>query len=145
MAIWLPEGYPRSSPIVYVVPTPDMIIKPNHSFVDRSGIVNSPYMQNWAGQRSSLVDMCHDAGIMFGQDPPLFSKPPGDLHRKCRSADCILCLHAAVLHGELARGPAWLTCAMTQASCLARTRRCSLNLQVMYTWELLQYTLVFVL
>ena len=45
--IWLPEGYARQPPIMYVVPTPTMIIKPNHSFVDASGVVLSPYVRNW--------------------------------------------------------------------------------------------------
>ncbi len=37
VAIWLPEQYPLAAPLVYVVPTPDMVIKPRHSFVDPSG------------------------------------------------------------------------------------------------------------
>ncbi|KAL0026775.1 hypothetical protein WJX77_000858 [Trebouxia sp. C0004] len=48
VSLWLPERYPNLAPIMYVVPTPDMIIKPRHAFVDASGV-----------------------------DPPLFSKPPG--------------------------------------------------------------------
>lgn len=36
-AIWLPERYPLAAPMAYVVPTPDMVIKPRHSFVDASG------------------------------------------------------------------------------------------------------------
>ena len=45
--IWLPEAYARQPPIMYVVPTSTMIIKPAHSFVDASGIVSSPYVRNW--------------------------------------------------------------------------------------------------
>lgn len=37
VAVWLPERYPLAPPLVYVVPTPDMVIKPRHSFVDASG------------------------------------------------------------------------------------------------------------
>lgn len=37
VAIWLPERYPLAGPLAYVVPTPDMVIKPRHSFVDASG------------------------------------------------------------------------------------------------------------
>ncbi|KAK9813095.1 hypothetical protein WJX72_008931 [[Myrmecia] bisecta] len=77
VSAWLPEAYPRAPPIFYVVPTPDMIIKPRHSFVDASGIVASPYIQNWVFPRANLVDMCTDTSIQFGQDPPLFSKPKG--------------------------------------------------------------------
>jgi ESCRT-I complex subunit TSG101 len=56
VAIWLPEGYPRGPPMMYVVPTPDMIIKPRHSFVDASGVVLSPYVRNWLyPRRAPLV------------------------------------------------------------------------------------------
>lgn len=37
VAVWLPERYPLAPPLVYVVPTPDMVIKPRHTFVDASG------------------------------------------------------------------------------------------------------------
>ena len=40
--VWLPEAYARQPPIMYVVPTSTMIIKPSHSFVDASGVVSSP-------------------------------------------------------------------------------------------------------
>lgn len=41
----------------YVVPTPDMVIKPRHAHVDPSGLVQSPYMRNWAYPGSNLRDM----------------------------------------------------------------------------------------
>ncbi len=47
VSVWVTERYPRQAPIVYVNPTPDMIIKPRHSFVDASGLVNSAYLRNW--------------------------------------------------------------------------------------------------
>jgi ESCRT-I complex subunit TSG101 len=34
---WLPERFPLAAPICYVKPTPDMMIWPNHAFVDSSG------------------------------------------------------------------------------------------------------------
>lgn len=77
VSLWLPERYPNVAPIMYVVPTPDMIIKPRHAFVDASGVVNSAYLRNWSQPHSTLMIMCNDVSIQFGQDPPLFSKPPG--------------------------------------------------------------------
>eukprot|EP00192_Tetraselmis_astigmatica_P003535 CAMPEP_0117683480 /NCGR_PEP_ID=MMETSP0804-20121206/20424_1 /TAXON_ID=1074897 /ORGANISM="Tetraselmis astigmatica, Strain CCMP880" /LENGTH=544 /DNA_ID=CAMNT_0005494079 /DNA_START=172 /DNA_END=1804 /DNA_ORIENTATION=- len=77
VAIWLCEDYPRQPPVVFVEPTPDMIIKPNHSFVNPSGRVDVLYLREWVFQRSNLVDLCWSLGISFGEDPPLFSKPPG--------------------------------------------------------------------
>eukprot|EP00803_Ostreobium_quekettii_P002109 evm.model.scf_1113EXC.1 EVM.evm.TU.scf_1113EXC.1 scf_1113EXC:1500-6638(+) len=77
VAVWLPDNYPHQAPIVYVTPTPDMIIKPGHTHVDPSGLVMTPYFQHWSPPRSNLVDMAYDMSITFGQEPPLFSKPPG--------------------------------------------------------------------
>lgn len=77
VVMWLPENYPRQSPFVYVTPTHDMIIKPNHSFVDPTGLVRSIYINNWQYPRSNLNEMAHDTAIQFGTEPPLFSKPPG--------------------------------------------------------------------
>ncbi|KAK9828078.1 hypothetical protein WJX81_000655 [Elliptochloris bilobata] len=74
--VWLPEGYPRVAPLAYVVPTPEMVIKPHHSFVEPSGQVHSSYLRNWTAPRSNLVDMSHDMSIQFGQEVPLYSKPP---------------------------------------------------------------------
>ena len=52
IAIWITRDYPREPPIVYVVPTGDMLVKPgNH--VDVSGRSNIEYMQNW--ERKSEV------------------------------------------------------------------------------------------
>jgi len=45
--LWLPDRYPLEAPMLYVRPTPDMIIKPRHSFVDASGFVRSSYVVNW--------------------------------------------------------------------------------------------------
>lgn len=77
VSVWLPEQFPWTAPILYVVPTPDMIIKPRHSFVDPSGLAMTPYLRHWTYSQSNLCDMAHDTSIQFGQDPPLFSKPPG--------------------------------------------------------------------
>ena len=46
VAIWIPLQYPNESPIVYVVPTSDMLVKAG-KFIDISGKCNIPYMQGW--------------------------------------------------------------------------------------------------
>lgn len=73
---WLLEGYPRSQPCVFLTPTPDMIIKSNHKHVDASGLVSTPYLKQWSYPASNLRDLTHTLSIHFGQDPPLYSKPP---------------------------------------------------------------------
>ena len=68
VAIWLPEKYPRAPPIVYVVPTQDMMIKPRHSFVTPSGVVNSAYVQNWnfrcGSLQSAAVNFCTNKPVL---------------------------------------------------------------------------------
>ncbi|KAL4433713.1 hypothetical protein ABPG75_000154 [Micractinium tetrahymenae] len=75
VAVWLSERYPLAPPFVYVVPTPDMVIKPRHTFVDASGLVNTLYITQWQYPASNLREMAQDMSMHFGEDPPLFSKP----------------------------------------------------------------------
>lgn len=73
--IWLPEPYPRSPPLVFLSPTRDMVIKPNHQLVDRSGLVaNAPYLRSWVFPSSNLVDLVRSLSHLFGLDPPLFTR-----------------------------------------------------------------------
>eukprot|EP00249_Psilotum_nudum_P013505 c24368_g1_i1 orf=342-1601(+) len=74
VTIWLLESYPRSPPRVFVTPTRDMIIKRPHRNVDASGLVGVPYLQNWVFPRSNLVELVRSLSLIFGQDPPLYSK-----------------------------------------------------------------------
>jgi ESCRT-I complex subunit TSG101 len=46
LALWLPLDYPRSPPISYVVPTPDMLVRPG-KFLDPSGRSSIPYLHDW--------------------------------------------------------------------------------------------------
>lgn len=51
MAIWVPEGYPRQAPLLFVEPTADMIISLQHAFVNASGNVRSSYIVSWDDSR----------------------------------------------------------------------------------------------
>lgn len=72
--IWLLESYPRQAPCVYVTPTRDMIIKRGHPHVNASGMVSIPYLQTWVFPSSNLVDLVRNLSLLFGQDPPLYTK-----------------------------------------------------------------------
>ncbi|XAR68467.1 hypothetical protein NMG60_11003587 [Bertholletia excelsa] len=74
IVIWLMESYPRHPPLVYVNPTRDMIIKRPHPFVNPSGLVSTPYLQNWIYPSSNLLDLARDLSLYFGRDPPLYSQ-----------------------------------------------------------------------
>ncbi|CAM0879649.1 unnamed protein product [Alopecurus aequalis] len=73
--IWLPEPYPRAPPLVFLSPTRDMLIKPNHPLVDRSGLIaGAPYLRSWVFPSSNLVDLTRSLSHLFGLDPPLFTR-----------------------------------------------------------------------
>ncbi|KAJ7954564.1 protein ELC-like [Quillaja saponaria] len=74
VVIWLMESYPRHPPCVYVNPTRDMIIKRPHPFVNPSGLVSTPFLQNWVYPSSNLADLASNLSILFGRDPPLYSQ-----------------------------------------------------------------------
>lgn len=77
VTFWLLEDYPKKAPRVFVTPTRDMIIKRPHRHVDPSGSVSVPYLDNWLYPRSNLVELVRSLSLIFGQDPPLYSKPAG--------------------------------------------------------------------
>lgn len=51
-----------------------MIIKRHHPFVNPSGMVAIPYLQNWVYPSSNLVDLARNLSHFFGTDPPLYSQ-----------------------------------------------------------------------
>jgi ESCRT-I complex subunit TSG101 len=82
VVLWLPEPYPRSPPLVFLTPTSDMLIKPNHPLVVPSGLVaGAPYLRSWVFPSSNLLDLVRSLSHLFGLDPPLFTRstPPNPL------------------------------------------------------------------
>ncbi|MCO5572483.1 hypothetical protein L7F22_026238 [Adiantum nelumboides] len=73
IAIWLAEQYPFCAPLVFVVPSPFMIIKTAHPMVDHSGLVSCSNLRSWVYPTSNLVDLVRSLCASFGQDPPLYS------------------------------------------------------------------------
>lgn len=77
VVVWLPERYPLQAPIVYVCPTANMIIKAGHTYVDPSGLVRTSCIANWLHPSSDLSTACQEMAMLFGAEPPLYTKPPG--------------------------------------------------------------------
>jgi ESCRT-I complex subunit TSG101 len=71
IALWITENYPLQPPIVYVTPTPQMIITPRHRHVDSSGFCYLPYLSNWNQSYSNLVDLAYALIKIFSADPPV--------------------------------------------------------------------------
>lgn len=83
--VWITEQYPRSGPLVYVTPTPEMIIKPKHKHCDSTGMCYFPYLSSWNPNTCNLIGLIQVVCKVFGEDPPVRSKgaqtqntnPPG--------------------------------------------------------------------
>lgn len=60
VAVWLTLDYPREPPIVYVVPTSDMLVRQS-PYVDVSGRCDLEYMRNWRAKAdvSRVVHLPH--------------------------------------------------------------------------------------
>jgi ESCRT-I complex subunit TSG101 len=63
ICVWLPLNYPLSAPMIYVKPTPNMLIR------------TSKYVDNWK-QDSSLLLFLRVLQQIFSVEPPVYSRPP---------------------------------------------------------------------
>jgi len=72
---YLPPPYPHRPPVVYVRPTPGMVVKPNHPHVGSDGCVFMPYLHEWTAQTHSLVEMAVCLSSLFGAEPPCYAQP----------------------------------------------------------------------
>ncbi|KAK0450824.1 UEV-domain-containing protein [Armillaria borealis] len=76
VAIWLTRDYPAQPPIVYVVPTSDMLVKAGKC-IDVSGRCNIEYTQNWSrkSEGCSLSGLVESLQDYFSREPPVYAKP----------------------------------------------------------------------
>ena len=93
--IFISESYPRGGPKIYVRPTANMIVHPNHAHVDREGLVYLPYLADWhshaaagtlpqgptgSGRSGFNLSECMVlVASVFSEAPPLFTRPPKDI------------------------------------------------------------------
>ncbi|XP_078336690.1 uncharacterized protein LOC111099725 [Crassostrea virginica] len=59
--------------MVYVKPTSTMQIKPSEN-VDCNGTVDLPFLRDWQYPESDLLGLIQILVIVFGENPPVFSK-----------------------------------------------------------------------
>lgn len=84
VTIYVDPPYPNQPPRVFVTPTADMVIKPNHRCVDMNGRVFLPQLTHWNPYSSSLVEILGILASMFSAEPPVNAirgagKPPQGL------------------------------------------------------------------
>ncbi|XP_022663288.1 tumor susceptibility gene 101 protein-like isoform X1 [Varroa jacobsoni] len=73
--IWVLDIHPYHAPFCYVCPTPTMQIKTSQ-YVDESGRVYLPYLHDWNRNSSDLIGVIQVMIMIFGEQPPVFSKSP---------------------------------------------------------------------
>eukprot|EP00112_Aurelia_sp_Birch-Aquarium-sp1_P022281 Seg6229.1 transcript_id=Seg6229.1/GoldUCD/mRNA.D3Y31 product="Tumor susceptibility gene 101 protein" protein_id=Seg6229.1/GoldUCD/D3Y31 len=77
--VWILDNHPFVPPLVFVTPTSAMVIKPGRH-VDTTGRVYLPYLSDWKNPTSDLHGLIQVLCMVFGDDPPVFSRgsqPPG--------------------------------------------------------------------
>jgi ESCRT-I complex subunit TSG101 len=77
VAIWVPYAYPRASPMVYITPSQDMVVRPGQH-VSGDGRVYHPYLAQWDQywDKSTLFDFLAVLQGVFAKEPPVRSRQP---------------------------------------------------------------------
>jgi ESCRT-I complex subunit TSG101 len=78
--IFVGERFPAEPPHLYVRPTSNMMVKPGHPWVEPDGLLCTSTFFALSGhgpwqQQCTLARFVEFVGIMFGKDPPLFTRP----------------------------------------------------------------------
>ncbi|GAA5801752.1 hypothetical protein HPULCUR_007204 [Helicostylum pulchrum] len=75
VAFWIPKEYPNSSPIPYVKPTANMLIREGRH-VDKSGMCYHHYRSSWSNdQNHTFLELVAILQQVFAQEPPVYTKP----------------------------------------------------------------------
>lgn len=75
VAFWIPKEYPKSSPIPYVKPTANMLIREGRH-VDKSGMCYHHYRSSWSNdQKHTFLELVAILQQVFAQEPPVYTKP----------------------------------------------------------------------
>ncbi|KAK7170137.1 hypothetical protein R3I94_000392 [Phoxinus phoxinus] len=74
ICLWFLDTYPYNPPICFVKPTSAMMIKPG-KHVDANGKIYLPYLHEWKAPQSNLLGLIQVMIVVFGEEPPVFSRP----------------------------------------------------------------------
>uniref|UniRef100_A0A1W7RC29 Tumor susceptibility 101 protein-like protein n=1 Tax=Agkistrodon contortrix contortrix TaxID=8713 RepID=A0A1W7RC29_AGKCO len=74
ICLWLLDTYPFNPPICFVKPTSSMTIKTG-KHVDANGRIYLPYLHEWKHPQSDLIGLIQVMIVVFGDEPPVFSRP----------------------------------------------------------------------
>ncbi|XP_036399583.1 tumor susceptibility gene 101 protein-like [Megalops cyprinoides] len=74
VCLWLLDSYPYNPPICFVKPTSTMMIKTG-KHIDANGKIYLPYLHEWKHPQSDLYGLIQVMIVVFGEEPPVFSRP----------------------------------------------------------------------
>ncbi|XP_015193734.1 tumor susceptibility 101a isoform X2 [Lepisosteus oculatus] len=74
VCLWLLDTYPYNPPICFVKPTSAMMIKTG-KHIDANGKIYLPYLHEWKHPQSDLFGLIQVMIVVFGEEPPVFSRP----------------------------------------------------------------------
>lgn len=74
ICVWILDTYPYNPPICFVKPTNSMMIKTG-KHVDANGKIYLPYLHDWKHPQSDLLSLIQVMIMVFGEEPPVFSRP----------------------------------------------------------------------
>ena len=78
--IFVGESFPAEPPHLYVRPTSNMMVKPGHPWVEPDGLLVTSTFFALSGhgpwqRQCTLQRFLEFVSVMFGKDPPLFTRP----------------------------------------------------------------------
>ena len=65
ISIWMPQEYPRETPMVFVTPTKTMAIRPGQ-YVSGEGRVYHPYLAGWRDDVSNSPALSNEVFLVQG-------------------------------------------------------------------------------
>ncbi|XP_049579141.1 tumor susceptibility 101a [Syngnathus scovelli] len=74
VCLWMLDTYPFNPPICFVKPTSTMMIKVG-KHIDANGKIYLPYLHEWKHPQSDLFGLVQVMILVFGEEPPVFSRP----------------------------------------------------------------------
>ncbi|XP_043083406.1 tumor susceptibility gene 101 protein [Puntigrus tetrazona] len=86
VSLWLKESYPRSAPICYVKPTPEMVIVTGRH-INSDGEILMPYLDEWRHTQCDLHSLIQVMRTVFSELPPLrlrlYPEDSGSAYQNC--------------------------------------------------------------
>ncbi|CAF1362895.1 unnamed protein product [Adineta ricciae] len=78
--IWVQPDHPKTAPIAYVKPTPEMYISFDCKHVLRDGTIKIAYLTHWDRTISSIEGLLQAMSQVFSQQPPVYSTGNVTIH-----------------------------------------------------------------